>query len=58
MSEKKSNICVSMDYIKSVDILRCLDTLKNNICLGEDVINEEKYFKAINISGVDQLLKN
>ena len=47
----------SIGYVTQDPVL-INDTLKNNICLGEDVINEEKYFKAINISGVDQLLKN
>ena len=52
MSEKKSNICVSMDYIKSVDILRCLDTLKNNIIMVKlhcDIIEDfsEDFIKQL-----------
>ena len=33
INEKKSNICVSMDYTKTVDILRSLEILKNNIIM-------------------------
>ena len=43
MKEKKSNICVSLDYVNSRDIIGCLDILKNNIVMAKlhcDIIED------------------